>query len=333
MLEAALAYLPEVFQPPEQRPALQALATQLSWVPAGIFESRLGWGSPELAFAAGISTQDRDFWPLIAPFVARSCLPGPSREPLLRALANLFSAPPPWPQLWLEWALPAGPHLPYLDGLYLQADLRLHPVYSLRDWKNWFAALYQRLTGRDVPSEELSQVEEVLFGLPEAIPVSYVGVMPARDHSLKLCLCCPQRELLRPLIQRLDLAFAALQFLWDHPGRFCGDYWILNLDLGPLYKRRWGLEAYLYPQHQRNLEQVEVWLNWLKAEGLCTPEQRMGILRWQQEALPWEAWPEIAEGNYKCLNHIKLTSQDHSLSLKAYLFFSCRYLRQVPLRW
>lgn len=334
VLRYACHYLPEIFRPAAQMPAMYHLADSLLWVPSGIFECELGKNRSELAFAAGVIPSE-PVWTLLQPFLLRTCQapPNPLRQNLNRFL-NAAQKPGflqdfACSSLWFEWALPPGPHPPLLDGLYLKSDHLDHPSYALKDWKNFSEELFLALTGFPCPPLEKEQIDTVLGLLPESVQASYLGLMFARNNTLKLCLTCPELDSLKTLIARLELPTQAIFGLFDRQVAMLGDFWVLNLDLGPRFRQRWGLEAYLHPSYKQDGEIVKNWTYWLNALSLCTPEQAEGIRQWQTEPLPYEQDPAVRKANYKCLNHFKFISEEGELSLKAYLFFACRYLRTV----
>ncbi|MBT9546791.1 MAG: hypothetical protein IV090_15490 [Candidatus Sericytochromatia bacterium] len=334
VLRYACHYLPEVFKPAQQLTALYHLTDSLLWVPSGIFECELGKNRCELAFAAGVIPSE-PVWTLLQPFLLRTsqALPDTVRGHLNDFLNQVqnpdFLKAIHGPSLWFEWALAAESGLPLLDGLYLKSDHLDHPQYAQQDWHNFVTEMYLALTGRPCPPLEKAQLDTVLGLLPESVQASYLGLMFARNNTLKLCLTCPELDSLKTLIARLELPTEAMFGLFDKQVAMLGDFWVLNLDLGPRFRKRWGLEAYLHPSYKQDGEIVRNWTYWLNALSLCTPEQAEGIRQWQTEPLPYDQDPAVRKANYKCLNHFKFISEAGELSVKAYLYFACRYLRTV----
>jgi hypothetical protein len=332
VLSIAFDLLPPIFKPLPQRASFLQLAKKLLWVPTGIFETTLGAEPNELAFAAGVSPQETLVWPVLAPFLSASYPQGKASEKqafqdfITKLLVHDSPNRVIYPSLWCEWHLPSTDSQPILDGLYLQSDQIKHPAHSLKTWKTEFSKLFFVLTGDHCSAQIMRQIETVLFCLPESISISYVGVMFARNNSLKLCLLCRHITEVRYVVQQLKLPDQILSLGCDTQG-LEADYWVLNLDLGILFGRRWGLEYYLAPNKKRSPEPVTRWTQWLQERGLCTQEQAQGINDWQRNDLPPEHVPDINLQNYKCLNHLKLISTDGLLSAKAYLFFACKYLR------
>jgi len=334
VLRYACHYLPEVFKPAAHMPAMYDLADALLWVPSGIFECELGKNRHELAFAAGVIPSE-PVWTLLQPFLLRSSqtLPNTVRSHLKDFLNQVqnpdFLKAIHGPSLWFEWALAADSGLPLLDGLYFKSDHLDHPQYAQQDWRNFVTEMYLALTGLPCPALERAQIETVLGLLPESVQASYLGLMFARNNTLKLCLTCPELDSLQTLITRLDLPSEAMTGLFERHLAMLGDFWVLNLDLGPTFRERWGLEAYLHPSHKQNREIVQNWTYWLNVLSMCTPEQAEGIRQWQSEPLPFEQDPAVRKANYKCLNHLKFISEGGELRVKAYLYFACRYLRTI----
>lgn len=332
VLRYACHYLPEVFKPAAQMPAMYHLTDSLLWVPSGIFECELGKDRNELAFAAGVIPTEK-VWTLLHDFLVQTCPATPTQlRPYLNRFLNQVKTPDflqafHCPSLWFEWALPGATGVPLLDGMYLKSDHLEHPIYAFQDWQNFSQGLYLALTGSPCPDLERAQIATVLSLLPERVQASYLGLMYARNNTLKLCLTCPELAGLKELILRLELPIEAMQGLFDRQLPLLGDYWVLNLDLGPRFRERWGLEAYLHNSSKQDPVLVNNWTYWLNALSLCSPEQAQGIRQWQTEPLPFEQNPEVQKANYKCLNHFKFIAEAGELRVKAYLYFACRYLR------
>jgi hypothetical protein len=198
--------------------------------------------------------------------------------------------------------------------------------------------LVQKLSDNSISPSLESNLRHCAAMLPENASICHLGAMLSRGVSgVRVNVYGMTMEQLPNYLQHIGWndSSPALSRLVSALPHYT-DFVVLSFDVSDRIRPRIGLECF-FDQKQQAESRWPLLLDWLVAEGLCTPAKRDALLVWegfsQKSATP-DLWPSNIDWGdrflgaravslfWRRLNHIKLVYQPGCpLEAKAYLAF------------
>lgn len=277
------------------------LARALPPVHRAGFECRLGAGDLRVDLQQGVVPTGGEP-AILSEFVSSAGESGSALHPAWARVRDFCSA---WeepssdlargvPELWLEYdPREVGARVELVPSVF--ALLR-PPERTAEAARSLAERALAVLLGAAVPSPLCAQLRRFTDACPEGTKISHVGVMLGREvQGLRIHVTPLPLRHFEAFLERVAwpgdtsevhrLATRMLEF---------GDYVALCFDVGELVYPRLGIECFFHQKHGIH-PRMEPLLDWLVAEGMCTPEKREAMVRWPGYLSPAASrapWPD-----------------------------------------